>query len=81
MGISDSYLLHLVAIMEPQAIYHPRLPAPFPSNTQDVPSGPTPVSTLPPASSVTSAVSRSSDSSGLSLPTGSPGKYLVDVQA
>jgi hypothetical protein len=80
MGISDSYLLHLVAIMEPQAIYHPRLPAPFPSNTQEVPGGPTPVSTFPPAS-VTPGVVRSFDSSGLPVPSGSPSKYLVDLQA
>jgi hypothetical protein len=81
MGISDSYLLHLVAIMEPQALYHPRLPAPFPSNIQDIPGGPTPVSALPPDSSVPSGGVRSSDSSGLSVPSGSPGRYLVDVRA
>jgi hypothetical protein len=84
MGISDSYLLHLVAIIEPQAIYHPRLPAPFPSNTQGVLGQLTSASagsSVPLDSSATSGSLRPLDSSGPSVPSGSPGKYQVDVQA
>jgi hypothetical protein len=66
MGISDSYLTHLVAIIEPQAIYHPRLPAPFPSDTYGAQA-----SSIP----ATSEVLASSGSAG------SPRHYLVDVHA
>jgi len=81
MGISASYLMHLVTIDEPQAIYHPRLPAPFPSNVHGAQDRPMPGSTgsaVSPASSVTPGALRSFDSSGS---PGSPRTGLVDVQA
>jgi hypothetical protein len=76
MSISNSYLLHLVTIMEPQEMYHPRLPAPFPSS--NIQAGqPAPVSTessVPLDASATSGLLRSPA-------PGSPGRYQVDVQA
>jgi hypothetical protein len=84
MGISNSYLLHLVAIMEPQAMYHPRLPAPLPSSTQGGHTLPTPVSTDPAVSldaPVTSGLLRSLEPSGSPVSPGNPGKFQIDVQA
>jgi hypothetical protein len=79
MGISNSYLLHLVAIMEPQAMYHPRLPAPLPSSIQGGHTQPTPVPTDPAVS--LDAPLRSLDPSGSPVSPGSPGKFHIDVQA
>jgi hypothetical protein len=77
MGISISYLTLQVMISEPQGIYHPRLPAPFPSDIHGAQGQPTPGSTgssVSPASSVTSGVVHSGSPGG-------PAKGLVDVLA
>jgi hypothetical protein len=77
MGISDSYLLHLVTMMAPQTLYHPRLPAPFPGGQHQF----TPVSM---GSAVSPDASRSWRSLASSEPVvspGSPGKYVIDLQA
>jgi hypothetical protein len=81
MGISDSYLAYLVTIIEPQAIYHPRLPAPLPSGihgTQIPPTAGSAGSSASPDASVTPGLLLSS---GSSEPGGNPRRYLVDVHA
>jgi len=81
MGISDSYLAHLVTIIEPQAIYHPRLPAPFPSDVHGAQVRPTPGSTGSSVSLDASATSEMLRSFGSSGSSGNPREYLVDVHA
>jgi hypothetical protein len=72
MGISISSLTLQVMISEPQGLYHPRLPAPFPSDVHGVLRQPTAGST------------GSSVASGTSLSSGSPGSLRhgsVDLRA
>jgi hypothetical protein len=62
MGISISSLTLQVMISKPQGIYHPRLPAPFPSDIPGVKVQPTSGST---GSSITSPPSGSASNSSV----------------
>ena len=79
MGISDSYLIHLVTIMQQQSLYHPRLPAPLPSNILGERAAVEATSASPsPDPSVTTGAE---GSSGPSEPPANAQHHLVDVHA
>jgi hypothetical protein len=79
MGISDSYLIHLVTIMQQQSLYHPRLPAPLPSNVLGEPATVEATSASP--SLDLSVPLGAVGAPGPSEPPASPPHHLVDVHA